>query len=642
MNIPLAIQMLATITITVDEGTNQEHTGKQKSNWNPAFHFREVYHQQNSQDNTMFEYNISFTVPVNPPSADILLSAAELWTGILRVAATPQEYAPYVSKCEVLSENGHALERKLTMASGAVHKDDGEVMFQDVWVADNLMVEATTKGTGARTTFLLSYNGTAEVSPASTDVSFTVIYELKLEGVEGGSGEAQRIQREYPELARKACTSTVEQIRQKKLDGRLKDWAGAEEHGKSAQGDQLSFRYSVSVRTGKPKGSKCRKTIEREQRAAAAAEAELAISNDTTDSSSPAWPRVPSPPPSGSTVALLDSAANAHAGSLGNDNNAIPDDWLISAFQDPGLFPGELSIPWLNLDTVPCTSLPSTEPLPAATASDLDTSWLPTQETIFSTESTTSSTSSSATTLHSIPTCICLSTLAALASRDPLPPSASCQYDVMLVLVRDFCDACCSFSRCPFCPKDLGSMSLTVITLRILVSSLESATAHLAHTRTRCRATTSASTSTSTSTSTTGTCTPRVAASPSANAADFSGLRAIPASSSSSSASTTKPGIRFQLGLYENQGPGDDGEENTAVLGVLIQHNVRRLLGACWPIWELLRGLQEKLVPEVGGGGGAPKAAMGMGIGTISTAEFAGLSRGLIESQNRLCALLTE
>jgi hypothetical protein len=40
----------------------------------------------------------------------------------------------------VLSRNGHALERKLTMANGAVHKSDGEIMYQDVWIADRLLV----------------------------------------------------------------------------------------------------------------------------------------------------------------------------------------------------------------------------------------------------------------------------------------------------------------------------------------------------------------------------------------------------------------------------------------------------------------------------------------------------------------------
>jgi hypothetical protein len=87
-----------------------------------------------------------------------------------------------------------------------------------------VQVEARTKGTGARTIFLLSYNGSAEVSPQSHDVSFTVIYELKLEGVAAGSEEAGRIQSEYPELARTACTSTVEQIRERKADGRLTEW----------------------------------------------------------------------------------------------------------------------------------------------------------------------------------------------------------------------------------------------------------------------------------------------------------------------------------------------------------------------------------------------------------------------------------
>lgn len=90
-------------------------------------------------------------------------------------------------------------------------------------------MEARTKDTGAKTTFLLSYHDTAAVSPESTDISFTVIYELKLTGIEPSSPEAERIQAEYPELTRKACTSTVEQIRERKKNGQLDAWAQAGE-----------------------------------------------------------------------------------------------------------------------------------------------------------------------------------------------------------------------------------------------------------------------------------------------------------------------------------------------------------------------------------------------------------------------------
>ncbi|KAF7173483.1 hypothetical protein CNMCM6106_007561 [Aspergillus hiratsukae] len=80
------------------------------------------------------------TTATNSPSCEPKLTAKNLWTGILRVADTPQECAPYVSKCEVLSRNGHALERKLTMANGAVHKGNGEIIYQDVCIADSLLV----------------------------------------------------------------------------------------------------------------------------------------------------------------------------------------------------------------------------------------------------------------------------------------------------------------------------------------------------------------------------------------------------------------------------------------------------------------------------------------------------------------------
>ncbi|EHK22125.1 uncharacterized protein TRIVIDRAFT_216138 [Trichoderma virens Gv29-8] len=179
--------------------------------------------------NITFTYNISFTAPANKPTDETKLTSADLWLGVAHVARTPQEFAPYVAKCDVLWEtkNKQRLGRAVTLGDGGVHTVNSQVLYQEVSIADKLHVAATTLDTGAKTTFLVSYQPNAVVSPDSTDVSFTVIYELKLAGVQPGSDKAKEIERDYPELARKACVDTIEQIRESKVDGRMAVWAKA-------------------------------------------------------------------------------------------------------------------------------------------------------------------------------------------------------------------------------------------------------------------------------------------------------------------------------------------------------------------------------------------------------------------------------
>ena len=89
-----------------------------------------------------FTYDISFTTPVNSPGDDPKLTAADLWMGVAHVARTPQEFAPYVAKCDVLWEtaNKQRLGRAVTLGDGGVHTGNGQVLYQEVSVADKLRV----------------------------------------------------------------------------------------------------------------------------------------------------------------------------------------------------------------------------------------------------------------------------------------------------------------------------------------------------------------------------------------------------------------------------------------------------------------------------------------------------------------------
>ena len=87
-----------------------------------------------------FEFNIAYTLPVNPPSTEMMLSAAELWQGIKRGGRNPNDFADYVASCEVLSKGRTEFRRRLTLADGAVHTARGAHLEQDVLIADNLHV----------------------------------------------------------------------------------------------------------------------------------------------------------------------------------------------------------------------------------------------------------------------------------------------------------------------------------------------------------------------------------------------------------------------------------------------------------------------------------------------------------------------
>ncbi|KAK8007197.1 peptide methionine sulfoxide reductase msrB [Apiospora arundinis] len=84
--------------------------------------------------------------------------------------------APYVDRCEVLSGGNKQFRRKFILTDGAVHTAAGESLVQDVLIADMLHVEATTVATGAKSTFLFSYD--AADGKDEKDLYLTAMYEL--------------------------------------------------------------------------------------------------------------------------------------------------------------------------------------------------------------------------------------------------------------------------------------------------------------------------------------------------------------------------------------------------------------------------------------------------------------------------------
>ncbi|OBT39504.1 hypothetical protein VE00_10398 [Pseudogymnoascus sp. WSF 3629] len=203
-----------------------------------------------------FAFNIAFTLEVNNNNNDttinaggVTLTAAELWQGIKRGGRNPNDFADYVSACDVLSGGRKEFRRRLTLADGAVHTPAGATLDQDVWISDYLSVLSQTVDTGAKSTFHLSY-GAAEGN-TETHLFLTAMYELKLAHVQPETEEAKDIETNYTALARGACRSAVEKIRLWKVQGKLAAWAEEDKLlDDAAEKETAGMDASVSVGVG--------------------------------------------------------------------------------------------------------------------------------------------------------------------------------------------------------------------------------------------------------------------------------------------------------------------------------------------------------------------------------------------------------
>lgn len=380
--------------------------------------------------------------------------------------------------------------------------------------------------------------------------------------------------------------------------------------------------YSYSVRAGKPKGSRCRKTLERERRAAMAEEShstpreEHAIppEDDTNQHSATSASSLSSPLPSSESFwSPSDFLFNQTASDL------VPcTDWLESSALD-----------WLQSETVP----DSTQ-LNSSTASSEREQ--PGEANRFNFDSST---------VHSLcmdfpdlhyrnddhPTelqlliplkkeegeCHCLSTLSGLVSRQ-ITARDVMRYDASLVLIRDAARACITFRHCRFCPKDAGSISLVITTLQLMTGTVDRLIQHLK----------------------------RRSSSETSNETDFS-TAPVPFSGEDSTTSKIGAGggpIQVQFGAYHTS--REDCQEQIQVLSMLVRSGVRRMLEVCWPLWDLLRSMPCSLPPSSHGDPSSSQAHKIPDLeynGTsLNPLEVSQVQNTLMVLQNRLCHLLEQ
>ncbi|PSK42019.1 hypothetical protein B9Z65_3933 [Elsinoe australis] len=182
-----------------------------------------------------FNFNVSFSEPVNRPGDEPVLTGEDVWQGIAHGARHPDDMAEYVASCEILSGDKTRFRRKLIIGGGgAVHTGAGQAIEQDVILrhmlhgVDTIKVEAVTIDSGATTIFGMS-QGTQELpNPDRPDLYFTGVYELWIDGVKEGTPEAEEVRIKYGNLARGATQDGVKTFRKWKVEGKLDKWAKLE------------------------------------------------------------------------------------------------------------------------------------------------------------------------------------------------------------------------------------------------------------------------------------------------------------------------------------------------------------------------------------------------------------------------------
>ncbi|KAL3459744.1 hypothetical protein BJX64DRAFT_290913 [Aspergillus heterothallicus] len=174
-------------------------------------------------DANKFVFNVAFTVPVNDQPDGPIITLEEFWRGLKVGGERPHLFADYVAGTEILPsrKSKNEFQRKLVMADGAVHTAKNVELLQDVRNADNILTEAITVGSGARSTMLISRGGHESDGPEV--LYLTAIYELHVPDVAPGSDKAKEIERDYAKLAQGAARTVVATIRKWKLEGGLEE-----------------------------------------------------------------------------------------------------------------------------------------------------------------------------------------------------------------------------------------------------------------------------------------------------------------------------------------------------------------------------------------------------------------------------------
>jgi hypothetical protein len=74
----------------------------------------------------MVTINLAYTAPVNPAGASPVLTESQVWTGLKRKVRRAYEFVPVIVACEVISDEGDTVVRKVTFSSEGPKQETNE------------------------------------------------------------------------------------------------------------------------------------------------------------------------------------------------------------------------------------------------------------------------------------------------------------------------------------------------------------------------------------------------------------------------------------------------------------------------------------------------------------------------------------
>ncbi|KAI0107208.1 hypothetical protein GGR51DRAFT_159600 [Nemania sp. FL0031] len=159
--------------------------------------------------------NIAFTSAVNKPGQDVILTAEDVWKGIVMTVRRPQDFVDYISKVDILEDTGLTMRRILHFVPGASHKAPGDKLDQNVTFIPNYKVEFIAAATGKA---IMSVSKEADTEgDGEGAVYLTQAFEVAYPpGVEPGSKKAREMDNHFAKVARSNINSNIQSFRDTK------------------------------------------------------------------------------------------------------------------------------------------------------------------------------------------------------------------------------------------------------------------------------------------------------------------------------------------------------------------------------------------------------------------------------------------
>ncbi|KAI8632629.1 hypothetical protein F5Y19DRAFT_471799 [Xylariaceae sp. FL1651] len=156
--------------------------------------------------------NIAFTSAVNKPGEEVVLTADDVWEGIVMTVRQPQDFVDYISKVDILEDTGLHMRRVLHFVPAASHSAPGGKLDQNVTFVPNYKVEFVAAATG-KSVMSVSKDVDSE-DGHELQVYLTQAFEIPYPpGVEPDSEKALEMNKHFVNVARSNIRSNLQSFR---------------------------------------------------------------------------------------------------------------------------------------------------------------------------------------------------------------------------------------------------------------------------------------------------------------------------------------------------------------------------------------------------------------------------------------------